>query len=442
MSQNQLSLRRRIIASFLAMTTAACLLFGFFSFLFAYVIEDSLFDDALSEEMAHQKAHWRQYGQLDRPARDYVELYRDPAAFPPDLRGQYGAESGRGEFSGDSGRHYHVRKFALPGSGGTAYIVAEVSGHLVVRPIREEMLVFLVLWMAGLLLATGLLGYWLANRATEPLTRLAGILSGTAADQIPRVSAEAFPANEIGLLAATLERAFDRIRAFVERESRFTRDASHELRTPLAVIRSAAELIEAQRNLPLEVSRPMRRISEAAREMERTIDLLLLLAREENSTPQPENVPLLPLVETAVLRASERFDGADQNVCIVVAEDRIIWVNLTAAAIVLDNLIGNAFQHSRCGKISIQAQGDELVIADTGPGIPDSVSGMIYQPFAKGEESAGHGLGLSIVRRLCDRNDIDFTLECSACGGTTIRLGFRAGSASGDAMPTPGMERQ
>lgn len=430
MSLKHSSLRRRIIASFLAMTTAACLLFGFFSFLFAYVIEDSLFDDALSEEVAHQKAHWRQHGQLDRPARDYVKLYRDPDTFPLDLLRQYSVESDRGEFSGDSGRHYHVRKFALPGSGGTAYIVAEVSEHLVVRPIREEMLVFLVLWMAGLLLATGLLGYWLANRATEPLTRLARLLSGTGPDQIPRVSAESFPANEIGLLATTLERAFERIRAFVERESRFTRDASHELRTPLAVIRSAAELIEPQQNLPPEISKPMRRISDAAREMERTIDLLLLLAREENATPQPVNVPLLPLVEAAVLRASERYDGASQNVSIDVAEDRIIWVNPTAAAIVLDNLVGNAFQHSRGGSLSIQAQGDELVIADTGPGIPESVSGMIYQPFAKGDESGGHGLGLSIVRRLCDRNDIALTLICSASGGTTIRLGFCAHSAS------------
>lgn len=428
MSLNHFTLRRRIIASFLAMTTAACLLFGFFSFLFAYAVEDSLFADALGEEVAHQQAYWRDHGGLDRPTRDYIELYRDPATFPADLRRQYGVESGRGEFSGDAGHHYHVRDFDLPGDAGTAYAVAEVSRHLVVRPIREEMLVFLALWMAGLLLATGLLGYWLANRATAPLTRLAGLVSGAGTDRIPRVSADEFPANEVGLLAATLERAFDRIRAFVERESRFTRDTSHELRTPLAVIRSAAELVEVQRDLPPVISKPLHRISEATREMERTIDLLLSLAREENSTPQPENVPLLPLVEAAVLRASERFDGASHSVSVAVPESRIICVNPTAAAIILDNLIGNAFQHSRGGKLSVQTQGDELVIADTGQGIPDSVSETLYQPFSKGEGSGGHGLGLSIVRRLCDRNNIALTLEPSANRGTTIHLGFVSAS--------------
>ena len=176
MSLAHFSLRRRIIASFLAMTMAACLLFGFFSFLFAYAVEDSLFADALREEVAHQQAYWRDHGRLDRPTRDYIDLHRDPTTFPADLRSQYGVESDQGEFSGDMGRHYHVGKFDLPGDAGTAYAVAEVSRHLVVRPIREEMLVFLTVWMAGLLLATGLIGYWLANRATSPLTRLAGLV--------------------------------------------------------------------------------------------------------------------------------------------------------------------------------------------------------------------------------------------------------------------------
>ncbi len=424
MSWKHLSLRRRIIASFLAMTTAACLLFGFFSFLFAYAVEDSLFEEALSDEVAHQQAYWGERGRFDRPARQYVDFYRDASSFPADLRDQYAAARNREEFSGNAGRHYHVRQFGLPGEAGTAYAVAEVSGHLVVRPIRAEMLVFLASWMAGLLLATGLLGYWLANRATAPLTRLATLVSGADADHIPRVSASAFPPNEIGLLAATLEQSFDRVRAFVERESRFTRDVSHELRTPLAVIRSASELVEVQRDLPLAISKPLHRISEAAVDMERTVELLLLLAREENSKPRPENVPLLPLVELAVLRASERFDGAGHRVRVEVPEGRAIRVNPTVAAIVLNNLIENAFQHSRGGRLAILMQDDELVIADSGPGIPGNVSEYLYQPFSKGEGSGGHGLGLSIVRRLCDHNDIALAVESPTNGGTTIRLGF------------------
>lgn len=429
------SLRRRIIASFLATTTVACLLFGLFSFLFAYVIEDSLFEDALSEEVVRQQVHWAEHGQLARPGRSFVEVHGDPGTFPLDLRRQYGMEAGRAEFSGNAGRHYHVRKFDLPGSAETAYAVAEVSRHLVVRPMREEMLAFLALWMVGLLLATGVISYWLAERATAPLTRLATLVSGQGADRIPRISADAFPSNEVGLLAVTLERAFDRIRSFVEREVRFTRDASHELRTPLAVIRSAAELVEAQTGLPQEISGPIRRINDATHEMERTINLLLLLAREENSTPKPERVPLLPLIENAVLRASGRFDFASHRISIDVSEDRLIWTNPTALAIILDNLLENALQHSQGGEITIRSDGEELVIADTGPGIPQSISATLYQPFSKGDESEGHGLGLSIVRRLCDRNDVALTFDGAAGPGTTVRLNFKRAPFGGTYKP-------
>lgn len=431
----RLSLRRRIIASFLATTTIACLLLGLFSFLFAYSVEDTLFEDALKEEVARQQVYWAEHGRLDDPGRSFVEVHRDPGTFPADLRRQYRMEAGQEEFSGDAGRHYHLRKFNLPGAAGTAYAVAEVSRHLVVRPIREEMLAFLALSMAGLLLATGVLGYWLAERATAPLTRLATLVSRVDANRIPRVSADAFPPNEIGLLADALERAFDRIRSFVEREVRFTRDASHELRTPLAVIRSAVELVEARPHVPPEISGPIRRISDASLEMERTITLLLLLAREENSTPEPAHVPLLPLIETAVLRASERFGCTTHSVTIDVKEDQSIWANPTALGIVLDNLIGNAFQHSRGGRVSIKTNADELVIVDTGPGIPESVGKTLYQPFSKGDESRGHGLGLSIVRRLCDRNDIALTFDGSAGAGATVRLEFKRASFGGTLKP-------
>jgi signal transduction histidine kinase len=419
------SLRRRIIQSFLAMMALACLVFGFFSFLFAYSVEDSLFEDALRGEVAHQQAYWRVHRTFDRPGRDYIAIHADPSGFPPDLRRHYGREPGRSEFAGDAGRHYHVMRFDLPGSAGPAYAVAEVSRHLVVRPIRPEMLTFLALWALGMLLATGLIGYWLANRATEPLTRLAGQISDASSDRVPGIVAAQFPANEIGVLAQALERAFDRIRAFVEREGRFTRDASHELRTPLAVIKSAAELMATHRDLPPAIVDPLRRIAYAGEEMERTIDLLLELAREESVQSRPEQVTLLPLIETAVLDASERFGGGDRNVVIAVPETATVHASPTGVALILANLICNAFQHASLGQLSIAMTGDALSVADSGPGIAPDMAEAVAEPFVKGADSAGHGLGLSIVKRLCDRDGIAFAVEVTPGGGTLVRLGFR-----------------
>jgi signal transduction histidine kinase len=416
------SLRRRIIASFLALTAMVCLLFGLFSFIFAYTVEDSLFAQALREETARQQAHWADHRALDRPARDYIALYREPTDFPADLRRQYGTEPGRREFAGDDGRHYHVERFDLPGRDGPAYAVAEVSRYLVVRPIRGEMLLFLGIGTGIILCLAMGVGYWLADKATKPLTRLAARVAESGPDPIPRLSASEFPANEIGLLARALEQAFERIAAFVERESRFTREASHELRTPLAVIKSAAELIAAQ---PGSVAAgPLGRIVDAAREMERTIDLLLSLAQEENARAEAEDMHLLPLIESAVLRAGELYCEADSRVSIAVPDGQRIRANRGAAAAILGNLIGNAFQHSRGGMIDINMDGGDLIIGDNGVGLPSNVSAALFEPFAKGEASGGHGLGLSIVRRLCDANGIGLRIVSAVNGGTRIRLGF------------------
>jgi len=423
------SLRRRIILSFLAMMAVACLVFGFFSFVFAYSVEDSLFEDALRGEVSHQQAYWRAHRAFDRPGRDYIALHADPSTFPPDLRRDYGREPGRSEFAGDAGRHYHVMRFDLPGGGGAAYAVAEVSRHLVVRPVRPEMLTFLALWALGMLMATGLIGYWLAHRATQPLTRLAGQIAAAPSDRVPGIVAAQFPANEIGVLAQALERAFDRIRAFVEREGRFTRDASHELRTPLAVINSAAELIATHRDLPPSITGPLRRIAHAGEEMERTIELLLELAREESAQSRPENIVLLPVIETAVLDASERYGGGDRDVVISVPETVTVHASPTGVALILANLIGNAFQHASAGLLSIDMASDVLTIADSGPGITPDIAETVEDPFVKGADSSGHGLGLSIVRRLCDRDGIVFMMEGGASGGMLARLTFRTAVA-------------
>lgn len=424
------SLRRRIILCFLATTGAACLLFGFFAFLFAYSVEDSLFHDALRSEATHQQAYWIAHRRFDRPGRDYIAIHADPSAFPADLARHYGVEPERTEFPGDDGRHYHVMRFDVPGRADPAYAVAEVSRHLVVRPLRREMLIFLAIWTLGLLAVTGLIGYWLASRATEPLTRLARLVSDTPPDRVPAIAAEQFPANEIGVLASALERAFGRIHAFVDREGRFTRDASHELRTPLAVIRSAAELIATGRDLPPQVTAPLSRIAHAGEDMERTIGLLLELAREENVGAATDSIALLPLIEKAVLDASERFGGGGRDVMIAVGEDRMVRASRTGLSLILANLIGNAFQHASGGRLSIAMAGDALVIADSGPGIAPDLAGIAGTPFAKGAGSGGHGLGLSIVKRLCDRDGIGFDVEPVDTGGTRIRLRFRPGEGS------------
>jgi signal transduction histidine kinase len=90
--------------------------------------------------------------------------------------------------------------------------------------------------------------------------------------------------------------------------------------------------------------------------------------------------------------------------------------------VLLDNLIGNAFQYTQEGKVTIEMINNTLIVADTGPGIDQSISGVITDPAVKGSQSTGYGFGLSIVKRLCEHQR--WSLALSSDRGTQISVTF------------------
>jgi signal transduction histidine kinase len=67
---------------------------------------------------------------------------------------------------------------------------------------------------------------------------------------------------------------------------------------------------------------------------------------------------------------------------------------------------------------------DRLVVSDTGSGIKESDLDNITQPHIRGTDSNGFGLGLSIVKRLCDRFGWQFEIKSEVDRGTTAQLIF------------------
>lgn len=426
MTRQRYSLRRRVIAALVATVLATSAVFGLTTFIFAYTLEDRLFSNALTGEIARQQQSWRRDGTLTTPEVAYVKIYPGKADLPADLAARVAANPQQREFYGAAGRHYHVEHFMLDrhtgaAPGTPAVAVAEVSRYLLVRPVRDGMIQFLIGLSLFIALVMALLGWWLANRAMRPLSRLAKDVAD-GGDAVPVVRAEDYPANEIGVLAGALGQAFQRIRGFVDRERSFTRDASHELRTPLAVIRGAAEVIAQRGDLPAPIPEALRRIETATIDMTQTLDLLLALAREGYALPV-ESIQLRPGVEKAVAAAVVRFPASRLAVSNDVAGDATIIAEPTSLQLALNNLIGNAFQHAAAANLQIEFQQDCLTICDDGPGLVTATDA--FAPFVKGEASEGSGLGLDIVRRLCVAAGIELTSGAGADGkGACFTLKF------------------
>lgn len=404
------SLRGRIVLTIVASVIATSLIFGLAAFAIAYSMEDRLFQRALADEVAHQQAAWQRTGTLALPRNPQVTIHRGDATLPADMRREAAANPGQGEFFGSQGRHYHIERFDLTaGRTGaappSAIAVIEVSRDLLVRPYRDSIITLLAGISLFLALVMALLGWWLASRVMRPLGVLARDV-GNAAAAVPTIRGSDYPANEIGVLADALEQAFARIRGFVERERTFTRDASHELRTPLAVVRGAAEVIALNRDSLPELAEPLRRIEMATTDMTLALDQLLALARE-NDGVATQRVALRPMIDKAIAWAKVRYPGSAIAVTIAVDDGILVPVHPTSLQLVLNNLVGNGFQHVHTGRLEIAFEGRCLSIMDDGPGLP--AQGDPFAPFAKGRSSLGSGLGLDICRRLCDAAGIGLT---------------------------------
>jgi signal transduction histidine kinase len=418
------SLRNRVIAAFLMLAAFVALLFSLFNFVFLYSVEDQVFARQLDEESARQREHWQRHGEFVAPLRDYMALHRSYESMPAAVRVPLLAEPRRREFSSDDGRHYHLAVLELSPGPEQAYLLAEVSQYLLVRPIRNRLLGFYAVSALAVLAVAGLIGYLLARRATAPLTRLVAVLDDVKPDSRPAPFAIAFPDNEIGRLAQSLEQALARVAAFVEREKSFSRDASHELRTPVAVIQSATELL-ARQAMPDAAQEHLRQIRSAALQMEQIISTLLALAREAPATAHAP-VMLLPILEKAIVQHATLLRGKDVHLEVQVPAGTAVAVPAPVLSILLNNLIANAFHYTSAGVIDIAWRGNALEIRDTGPGIEPEVVERLGEPLVKGRSSTGFGLGLSIVKRLCDRFDVVLGIGPIEQGGTRAEVRFPA----------------
>jgi signal transduction histidine kinase len=422
------SLRRQLLAALGLFSVLAALAFSALCLLFLHVVEDEFFDRALRQEAAYQRAHWARHQSAAPGLNPAIRVIKDAGSLPPDLARHRPVRSG--EYAGTEGRHYHVLDLSASTNGGPRYLVMEVGRELFVRPRLPYIAGTLALCTLVLLLLTLAGGVWMVNRTTAPLGRLAAIITGAGPEGLPRGFAATFPANEIGALADALDQAIGRIARFIEREQRFTQDASHELRTPLTVIDGAAYLL-ARQALPSQAAAQVERIRQAAVHMQLAVDTLLALSREDGDAAwEATSFSLLPVVEACILRHAE-VDDTVVEVEVEIDRHAVACCPKNAFTLLLDNFLGNAFQHAP-GRIRLFVEEGWLIVADQGPGIEAGLRDRIGQAGVKRSGSAGFGLGLSITQRLAARAGIGVRLTPHPEGGMRAALAL-APPAAGQA---------
>jgi signal transduction histidine kinase len=275
------------------------------------------------------------------------------------------------------------------------------------------------------------LAYWLSGLLVRQVGGLAKQVRALRSGAASAIDPHRYDEREVAELAGAVNDYHGRMAAMVEREKEFTANVSHELRTPLTRIRTSCELLEpAAANLDAKSRQRLLQIEQAADDMHALVECLLALARDEPAAAAP--VQLAAAVEAISARFADRLERQSVRAVLEVPAEVRLPLNLPAFGIVLSNLIDNALRHTDSGEIRFSYRDGTLCIEDTGCGIAPEVMPHVFERFyrAPGGRPDGLGIGLAIVKKICERHGWQIALESAAeadsKGGTRVLLGLEA----------------
>jgi signal transduction histidine kinase len=305
-------------------------------------------------------------------------------------------------------------------------VVEQASDDLLVQGFAALGLVVIV----GIVLA-----YVVTGRALRPLrdvTQTAQRLGEETLDQRIRYSGAD---GEVAELALTFDAMLDRLAAAFESQKRFVANASHELRTPLAVMRTEIDVTLSDDEADVAEYRRMAKVVRNASERANgLVDALLVLARSEAQSGRRLVRKVPADLALSVQNALSAVKAEAERLKLEVTTD------LGPAPVVGDpslldrlagNLIENAIRYNHLlGRLWLRTESSggraRLIVGNTGYEVePVDVPGL-FEPFRRGgwerTGSRGSGLGLSIVRAVCDAHGGTVSAVAQEGGGLEVTV--------------------
>ncbi|VXC51886.1 Two-component sensor histidine kinase [Pseudomonas sp. 8Z] len=287
--------------------------------------------------------------------------------------------------------------------------VLEIGPLYQMNPYPPQLLV--LIGAVGLSLI-GLIVYLLVRSLEQRLrgleaaaTRIAG---GNLDARVPTRGADS-----VGRLASGFNAMAEHLQSSLNTQRELVRAVSHELRTPVARLRFGLEMI-ADAESDKARRKYMDGMDSDIQDLDKLVDEMLTYARLEQGSPalsfQPVALGALiaqVIDELAPLRASVRVECGP---LISVQGEGASWVEAEPRYLhrALQNLLSNAMRYAE-SRVLISCQVGykrcRIDVEDDGPGVPEDAWERLFSPFLRLDDSrtrasGGHGLGLSIVRRI------------------------------------------
>ena len=293
----------------------------------------------------------------------------------------------------------------------------------------NDLLLFSLLGLGGMTLASGGLGWLMAGRVLRPIREITNTARRASEESLAERVALVGPPDELKELADTFDAMLDRLDAAFASQRAFIANASHELRTPLTAMRTAIEVTLAKVDRsPAQLEAMAERVRLAVEHSNDLIDALLTLARSERGTTMSEFVDLATACEDSLDAAALRIEDRHLKVTCALEPAELDGDRLLLERMV-GNLIDNATRYcDQDGWISVSSgRRDNIVfmeVVNSGEPIPNDVVPSLLEPFRRANsrvgDAEGAGLGLAIVNAVATSHHGTVALSGRVGGGLEV----------------------
>ncbi|MCW3819395.1 ATP-binding protein [Micromonospora sp. DR5-3] len=278
------------------------------------------------------------------------------------------------------------------------------------------------------------LGWIVAGRVLRSLSTITRTVQDISATNLHERLALDGPDDELKELGDTFDSLLGRLEASFRSQRQFVANASHELRTPLARQRTMVQVAMSDPDVTIKSLRAaLDETLTANQQQDRLIEALLTLARSEAGLDRREPLDLADVTDRVLLARGPEATRRGLHLTMALNPARTAGDPHLVERLVI-NLVDNAVRHNIASggvhiTTGISAGQAVLSITNTGPIIPATEIGRLFQPFQRlGRNRTNHdeglGLGLSIVQAIAAAHDATLAAHSRPDGGMQVTVTF------------------
>ncbi|WP_343313918.1 HAMP domain-containing sensor histidine kinase [Brucella sp. BE17] len=294
--------------------------------------------------------------------------------------------------------------------------------------VRRSLMLALGIMGAGAFLIWFFVGRRALRRIDDVSRASQRIMDGDLTGRLPVIGS----GDEFDRLSANLNVMLGRILELNEGLKQVSDNIAHDLKTPLTRLRNRAEEALSGKKAGVEYRAALEDIIGESDQLIRTFSAILMISRLESgySTENLENMPVAPILRDVAEMYEPVGEDAGVTLTLGTLDEVTLHINRELIGQTVSNLVDNAIKyagcdgHEACVTLAMERDKDfvRIVVADTGPGIPEDKREQATERFVRLEESRtqpGSGLGLSLAKAVMKLH------------GGALRLESRQDNASG-----------